>query len=192
MGAALCRAIGARRAQGRNVHLARRRRRPGGRCIDIFFLTVSVLRCCVSLSHLSWLRLAQTQIVQRRNMGGHGAAAPATGWEAEVRKVLKEDWQVRPSGGLVLGWPKWVGLEAAAHGPRRRRRKKMLRTRRVLTPTGLAIATYHPSTVFTGGLRHPGLLHHALPLLQALHGRQEGGAARYVQRKIEARRYATR
>lgn len=34
-----------------------------------------------------------TQVV-RRNMGGHGAAAPATGWEGEVRKVLKEDWQV--------------------------------------------------------------------------------------------------
>lgn len=27
-------------------------------------------------------------------MGGHGAAPPATGWEGQVRKVLKEDWQV--------------------------------------------------------------------------------------------------
>jgi hypothetical protein len=26
--------------------------------------------------------------------GGHGSAPPATGWEGEVRKVLKEDWQV--------------------------------------------------------------------------------------------------
>lgn len=27
-------------------------------------------------------------------MAGHGSAPPATGWEGEVRKVLKEDWQV--------------------------------------------------------------------------------------------------
>ena len=33
--------------------------------------------------------------VARRTMAGHGAAPPATGWEGEVRKVLKEDWQVR-------------------------------------------------------------------------------------------------
>ncbi|GAB5036361.1 Hypothetical protein NocV09_03800200 [Nannochloropsis oceanica] len=36
---------------------------------------------------------APTQIV-RRTMAGHGSAPPATGWEGEVRKVLKEDWQV--------------------------------------------------------------------------------------------------
>ena len=27
-------------------------------------------------------------------MAGHGATPPATGWEGEVRKVLKEDWQI--------------------------------------------------------------------------------------------------
>lgn len=36
---------------------------------------------------------APTQVV-RRTMAGHGSAPPATGWEGEVRKVLKEDWQV--------------------------------------------------------------------------------------------------
>jgi hypothetical protein len=41
-----------------------------------------------------------TQVV-RRNMGGHGAAPPATGWEGEVRKVLKEDWQVRLFVGML-------------------------------------------------------------------------------------------
>lgn len=30
----------------------------------------------------------------RRTLAGHGSAPPATGWEGEVRKVLKEDWQV--------------------------------------------------------------------------------------------------
>jgi hypothetical protein len=39
-----------------------------------------------------------TQMV-RRTMAGGGHAPPATGWEGEVRKVLKEDWQVSREKG---------------------------------------------------------------------------------------------
>ncbi len=51
-------------------------------------------------------------MVKRGMAGGH--APPATGWEGEVRKVLKEDWQVCMCGRtlsppscvdvLVVGW----------------------------------------------------------------------------------------
>ncbi|EWM29735.1 hypothetical protein Naga_100022g46 [Nannochloropsis gaditana] len=46
-----------------------------------------------AFTHATGRAQAPTRVV-RRTLAGHGSAPPATGWEGEVRKVLKEDWQV--------------------------------------------------------------------------------------------------
>lgn len=63
---------------------------------------------------LRWLQ-APTTVVSRNMGGGHGPPPTYTGIEAQVRAVLKEDWQV--SRSLLAGSEWRSGLVVRGHGP---------------------------------------------------------------------------